>query len=115
MSKGLRIKSRRNELNISQTELAKKLGISKQTLYKYENDIVTNIPSDNIEKLALALDVSPAWIMGFSFPAAIVPSSEEQALISAYRSASNDTKNAVCAVLGISREKESSTLSNKIG
>ena len=46
MSKGRRIKERRKFLNISQTDLAKRIHISKQSLYKYENGIVTNIPSD---------------------------------------------------------------------
>ena len=36
-------------------------------------------------------------------------------MIDAFRSASEDTKNAACAVLGITRKKESSTLSDKIG
>jgi hypothetical protein len=41
-------------------------------------------------------------------------SQEEQELISAYRSASEEIKTAACAVLGITRKKESSDLS-KIG
>ncbi len=115
MTKGQRIKTKRTELGISQVELATKIGVSKQTLYKYENDIITNIPSDNVEKISAALQVSPAWIMGFSQPAAIVPTLEEQELIAAYRSASEEIKTAACAVLGITRKKESSTLSDKIG
>lgn len=31
---------------MSQVEFADKINVSKQTLYKYENDIITNIPSD---------------------------------------------------------------------
>ena len=50
---------------MGQTELAKKVGISKQSLYKYEKDIVTNIPSNIIEKLSRALDTTPAFIMGW--------------------------------------------------
>ena len=65
MTKGQRIKQLRESLNLSQTELAQKIGIFKQTLYKYENEIVTNIPSDVIERLADALDVTPAYIMGW--------------------------------------------------
>lgn len=114
MTKGQKIKARRTELGFSQVELANKIGVSKQTLYKYENDIITNIPSDNVEKISAALSVSPAWIMGFSQPAALVPTTEEQELIYAYRSASEEIKNAACAVLGITRKKESSDLS-KIG
>lgn len=65
MTKGQRIKKKREELRVSQTDLANAIGVSKQTLYKYENDIVTNIPSDVIERLSFRLDCSPAYIMGW--------------------------------------------------
>ena len=65
MTKGQRIRFRREELNIGQTELAEKINVSKQTLYKYETDIVTNIPSDKVEALAHALDTTPQYIMGW--------------------------------------------------
>lgn len=65
MTIGERIKKRRNDFMISQTDLAKKIGISKQTLYKYETNIITNIPSDTIERIASVLNVSPAYIMGW--------------------------------------------------
>ena len=68
MTKGERIKQRRELLNISQTDLAKSVGISKQTLYKYENDIITNIPSDVIEKLSAKLNCEPSYIMGWEEP-----------------------------------------------
>ena len=67
MTVGQRIRTRREELNIGQTELADKVGISKQTLYKYENDIVTNIPSDKIEKIADHLDTTPNYLMGWTY------------------------------------------------
>ena len=38
---------------------------SKQTLYKYENNIITNIPSDKIEAAAKIGNVSPAYLMGW--------------------------------------------------
>ena len=44
-----RIKERCTCLGISQTELANKIGVSKQNLYKYENDIILNIPRDKIQ------------------------------------------------------------------
>ena len=65
MTVGDRIKYRRNELNISQVDLAEKVKISKQRLYKYENNIVTNIPSDVLEVIAYHLEVSPAYLMGW--------------------------------------------------
>ena len=66
MTKGQRIKLKREELNIKQTELAEKVHISKQTLYKYENDIITNIPSNKLEEIAAALDTTPDYLMGWA-------------------------------------------------
>ena len=51
---------RREQLGITQTALADMIGESKQTIYKYESGVVSNIPSDKIEAIANALDVSPA-------------------------------------------------------
>ena len=65
MTIGERIKHYREGLGLTQTELATSIGVSKQTLYKYENNLVTNIPSDKIELLAKKLNVSPATIMGW--------------------------------------------------
>lgn len=65
MSKGERIKLLRENANMNQTEMANKIGVSKQTLYKYENDIVTNIPSDKIEAIAAITGSTPAFIMGW--------------------------------------------------
>lgn len=62
---GDRIKELRMDAGMSQVEFANHIGVSKQTLYKYENNIITNIPSDKIEAMASALDVSPAQIMGW--------------------------------------------------
>ena len=65
MTVGERIKKRRENNDISQTELAKRVGVSKQSLYKYETNIVTNIPSDVIEKIANVLNISPCRLMGW--------------------------------------------------
>ena len=63
---GQRIRKERVLLGLRQTDLASLAGISKQTLYKYENGVVTNIPSDVIEKLAEALGTTPAYLMGWA-------------------------------------------------
>ena len=55
MSKGNRIRLLRESQGLSQVSMAEKIGVSKQTLYKYENDIITNIPSDKIEEIATSL------------------------------------------------------------
>ena len=65
MTIGKRIKKTREKCGISQTDLAKMIGVSKQTLYKYENDIITNIPSNKIELLAKKLEVTESYLMGW--------------------------------------------------
>lgn len=60
-----KIKRLRKEAKISQVDLAEKLGTTKQTIYKYENGLITNIPSDKIEIMARLFDTSPAYLMGW--------------------------------------------------
>ena len=65
MTVGDRIRATRKREGISQTDLAQKMGVIKQTLYKYETGIVTNIPSEKIEAAAKALGVTPGYLMGW--------------------------------------------------
>jgi transcriptional regulator with XRE-family HTH domain len=65
MSVGKRIKQLRSDLGMSQVDFAKAIGVSKQTLYKYENDLITNIPSDKIEAAATVCKVTPGFLMGW--------------------------------------------------
>ena len=66
LSIGKRIKEIRISKNITQDELALKIGTTKQTIYKYENEIVTNIPSQKIELISNALNTTPNYLMGWS-------------------------------------------------
>ena len=67
MSIGNRIKTlRKDTMHMSQVAFADEINVSKQTLYKYENDIVTNIPSEKIEAIAKFCNVSPAYLMGWT-------------------------------------------------
>jgi len=65
-NKGGRIKNLRIQNKMTLEEVGERIGVSKQTLYKYENNIITNIPSDKIEGLAQIFNVSPALIMGWN-------------------------------------------------
>lgn len=55
---GGRIRQLRQRLNMSQEELASKIGTTKQAVSKYENGIVTNVPFDRLKLIAEALEVS---------------------------------------------------------
>lgn len=65
MTVGDRIRKKREMIGMSQTELAEKAKISKQTLYKYEKNIITNVPSNKIEEIASILNVSESYLMGW--------------------------------------------------
>lgn len=62
---GDRIRQIRQEQDVTQQELADYIGVSKQAVYKYENNIVTNIPTDKVDTIAKRLKVSPAYLMGW--------------------------------------------------
>ena len=66
MSVGLRIKLAREQRNMTLEDVAKLCDTTKQTIYKYENEIVTNIPYDKIVLLTKALDVSPSYLFGWN-------------------------------------------------
>ena len=60
------IKKLRKERKMTLDELAAKIGTSKQTIHRYENGIISNIPSEKVEQLAIALGVTPTELMGWS-------------------------------------------------
>lgn len=65
MTIGERIKKCRKNLRMSQEELAIKLNTTKQAIYKYESNIVTNIPMDKIEVMSFIFGVTPSYLMGW--------------------------------------------------
>lgn len=65
MNTGDRIKQRRIELGLTVDELAKKIGKSRATIYRYENGDIENIPTPILEPLASALETTPADLMGW--------------------------------------------------
>lgn len=65
MNIGERIKLRREELNISQEELAMKAGYkSRSSINKIEKD-GRGLPQDKIQIIANILDVTPSYLMGW--------------------------------------------------
>ena len=59
-----RLRLRREELGLSQEELAQRMGYrSKSSITKLEKGI-NDLPRAKLEELAAALDTTPAWLMG---------------------------------------------------
>lgn len=65
MKIGERIKARRKELKMSVDELANKLGKNRATVYRYESNEIENMPLEIVKPLAVALKVTPAYLMGW--------------------------------------------------
>lgn len=65
MTVGERIKQRRKELGYNAEYLANILGVSRSTMYRYENGDIEKLPTDVLEPLAKALQTTPAYLMGW--------------------------------------------------
>lgn len=61
-----RIRQRREQLSLSQEELAARMGYrSRSSITKLEKGI-NDLPRAKLEELAAALDTTPAWLMGLA-------------------------------------------------
>lgn len=63
---GDKIKTLRQRINMTQEELGDKIGVTKATINKYETGIIANLRRPIIEKLAMALDTTPSYLMGWT-------------------------------------------------
>lgn len=61
---GLRISYRRNQLGLTMDDVAKKIGVAKSTIQRYEKGTIEKIKLPVIESIASALSVNPDWIIG---------------------------------------------------
>lgn len=80
MTLGDKIRNAREAAGLTQEELGKMCGTTKQTIYKYEIGKITNIPIDRLEKIAGIVGVSTASLLGWeqseSLPANLIPMPE---------------------------------------
>ena len=65
MSLGNNIKHARKAAGLTQEDIAKEIGVSKQTVQKSERGVITTISSDKIEIIAKLLKTTPAKLMGW--------------------------------------------------
>ncbi len=64
---GARLKELRLSKNMTQTELAEKLGVTHPTIVRYEKGDVGAMKTSVISKLATIFDVSPIYILGMEY------------------------------------------------
>ncbi len=59
------IKERRQQLGLTMKEVAEAVGVSEATVSRWESGDIENMRRDKIAKLAEALKISPAVLMGW--------------------------------------------------
>ena len=85
-----KLKELRKTKRLTLEELAKAVGTSRQTIHRYENGVISNVPAEKVVLLAEALGVTPAELMGW-----------ERAEYNNMEANSEDVDNAL--VLGVKR------------
>ena len=63
MSLGDHIRLRRMALGYTVEELARRLGVSRQTVFRYENGQIATVPSEKLRLLSEVLGTTPAVLM----------------------------------------------------
>lgn len=66
MTVGEKMKFRRKELKISADEIAKALGVSRSTIFRYEKGEIEKLPTENLRKIAEVLKTTPEELMGWT-------------------------------------------------
>ena len=100
MTTGERIRYYRKLNDMSMVELAHRIGVQHSAIYKYEKGIVTNIPKENIEKIAAVFDIPPYelvdWLTEDPMPDL---TADERAFITLYRKLTEQNQQAVKSYL----------------
>ncbi len=70
---GLRIKEARKSRGLTLAELGNKIGLSESNTQRYESGRISSVSVELINKIAKALNVSPAFLMGWEDDNNVVP------------------------------------------
>ena len=104
MSMGTKIRELREARGMSLEDVAKLCGTTRQAIYKYENEIVTNIPYDRIILLAKALNTTPSQLFDWKEDKKISPHEEsltegEKVMLELFRAIPEDQQPVVLAMI----------------
>lgn len=129
MSVGKRIRDKRIELNMTQDELAKKVGYkSRSSIQKIE--AARDLPLKKISRMAVALNCSPGYLMGWEEPDSVedprlfevewrkrggaahqlILTEEEEKIVLTYRAADDIDRRAVRRILRVETKKDTDVL-----
>lgn len=96
MTTGERIRARRKELGISADVLAEKVGVSRSTIFRWENGFIEKVPVNKLVPVARVLQTTVGYLMGWDenkqVPASGAVGRHEKEAIKYFESLSEDRK-----------------------
>ncbi len=95
------LRQRREELNLTQREIALFVGVTESAVSRWESGEIGNMRRDRIAKLAEVLKISPLVIMGAEefIDKPLSLSTEQATLLRGFDSLNSAGRNALMAVL----------------
>lgn len=108
---GDRIRQARTEKGLTLEYVGDRVGVTRATIQKYENGLIASIPSDKVSAIALALNVSPAYLMGWETkeetPGQLQLTEGEKAILALFRQVPVEHQNMVVEMIRVAlKQKE---------
>lgn len=63
---GKKIRAKRKKLNLTQLELAEKVGLTESSISRYESGKIATMPTSTITKICSALNLEPSELLGLT-------------------------------------------------
>jgi transcriptional regulator with XRE-family HTH domain len=63
---GIRIRHKRKELNLTQADLAKRIGLTESSISKYEAGKIETMPTSTVNRICQVLSLAPAELLGLT-------------------------------------------------
>lgn len=77
---GDRIRELRLRNHFTLDDVARRLGVGRQAIYKYEQGTVTNIPLENLEAMAEMFGTTPGYLAGWTDDVPDLPPASRQSI-----------------------------------
>lgn len=107
MTVGERIKQRREELGLSQMQLAIRMGYKTRTAVSRAETSGDEIGAARVKKFAIALGVSPSYLMGWTNnnnPDWLIIDDDMEILIEAYQNTTEERRKIIMEILGLNAD-----------
>ena len=110
MTTAERIKQRRKDLGLRAEDVAERIGVSRSTMFRYENGEIEKLPINHLVPIAQALHTSVDYLMGWTEdekePIPMDEDRLDQEFVRLFEQLGNDQKDLIVrAMKGILSEK----------